>query len=252
MRVQVGRHGRLLAFAAVAAAAVAGVGYASIPGADGVVHACYSKRDGTLRVIDTGTGATCVAAKEGAISWSQAGPPGPPGPKGDKGDKGDPGPALTSLDQVSCDTGSLDKPNGKVTLSVDSSGVITLRCQSSNPVLSVFLANGPQVTNCPITGICGSYYFRYSVQEVDAGGTPVSGGFACAANPDLSLIGQVCQTQRFASGATVRLAPTADSLTAGQTLGETPSWSGCSSVSGNVCTFQAAGGASVTVTPTGS
>lgn len=49
---------------------------ASIPDNNGVIHGCYSNRDGTLRVIDTDAGGTCTAGKEAALNWNQAGPSG--------------------------------------------------------------------------------------------------------------------------------------------------------------------------------
>ena len=39
--------------AVVAAGAIAGVAYATIPDGSGVIHACYTKSSGALRVIDS-------------------------------------------------------------------------------------------------------------------------------------------------------------------------------------------------------
>jgi hypothetical protein len=50
-----------------------GVAYATIPDGKGVIHGCYKKSSGKLRVIDTDAGASCGPAEE-AISWNQAGP----------------------------------------------------------------------------------------------------------------------------------------------------------------------------------
>ena len=75
---------------------------ASIPDGAGAIHGCYTKaappggQPGALRVIDTALGQACQVS-EGAVNWSQNGPPGPQGPQGPqgppgpKGDKGDPG-----------------------------------------------------------------------------------------------------------------------------------------------------------------
>jgi len=60
-------------------AAAAGAGYAAIPDANGVIHGCYSKGKGVLRIVDTEQGETC-ASNETAIQWNQTGPPGPQGP----------------------------------------------------------------------------------------------------------------------------------------------------------------------------
>ena len=75
---------RLLLFSLVfGLAASAGIAYATIPDAGGVIHACYSNNAGAVRVID----ATAQACKgsETALNWSQTGPQGPPGPPGPAG-----------------------------------------------------------------------------------------------------------------------------------------------------------------------
>jgi hypothetical protein len=65
---------KVLAIGAVAGAAavLVTVAAASIPDASGVIHACYTRSSGTLRVSDTGTCTT----KETAISWNNVGPAG--------------------------------------------------------------------------------------------------------------------------------------------------------------------------------
>lgn len=76
----------------VTTGAVAGVPL-KIPGAGGVIHGCYAKSTGILRVSDTG-----CSRGEKALTWNQRGQRGLKGDvgarglKGDKGDKGDPGP----------------------------------------------------------------------------------------------------------------------------------------------------------------
>jgi hypothetical protein len=112
----------------------AGIAYAAIPDASGVVHACYAK-SGQLFVIDSA--ATCGRDRT-ALMWNQtgpagargpagpagaagaagpAGPAGPGGPSGEpgaKGDQGEQGPAGksgVSGYQVVRDDVSLDNPN---------------------------------------------------------------------------------------------------------------------------------------------
>jgi hypothetical protein len=75
--------------------AAGGIAYASIPDSDGVIHGCYTKRDGSLRVIDTNVGGSCSTSKENALNWNQTGPQGPSGPTGQTGPAGTAGP--TSL-----------------------------------------------------------------------------------------------------------------------------------------------------------
>jgi hypothetical protein len=94
------RSRRALVAAAGVSAFVLGVGIAvaSIPGPDGVIHSCYKKNRGNLRVVEK---ASECKKSERSLAWNvkgekgdpgPPGPPGPPGAKGDKGEKGDPGP----------------------------------------------------------------------------------------------------------------------------------------------------------------
>lgn len=67
-----------------------GVAFATIPGANGVIHSCYNANPnsaGALRVIDTDNGTTC-GKNETALDFNQLGPEGPQGVKGDTGDTG--------------------------------------------------------------------------------------------------------------------------------------------------------------------
>src|SRR5438067_4131078 len=70
----------LVALAASVLALGGGMAYASIPSSDGVIHACYTNKDGSLRVIDSPS-QTCQS-KETALNWNTQGPQGPQGPQG--------------------------------------------------------------------------------------------------------------------------------------------------------------------------
>ena len=81
----------LIAIAALASLALAGgVAYATIPDSQGVIHACYAKSGGALRVVDA-TVTNCKTA-ETSLTWNQAGVPGQPGPQGTSGATGPQGP----------------------------------------------------------------------------------------------------------------------------------------------------------------
>jgi hypothetical protein len=67
-------RGSIPALAAVGVMAAVGVGYAAIPGSDGMVSGCYGST-GQLRVIDAEAGAKCTK-KETALRFSQTGPRG--------------------------------------------------------------------------------------------------------------------------------------------------------------------------------
>lgn len=69
-----------------------GAAYAAIPDGTGVIHGCYQKSTGKLRVIDTDQDQTCHPS-EVSLSWSQTGPQGPQGATGPQGPAGPVGPA---------------------------------------------------------------------------------------------------------------------------------------------------------------
>jgi hypothetical protein len=76
-----------------ALALMIGVAYATIPDASGVIHGCYARSGGTLRVIDSSV--TNCKSGETALDWSVRGPhgaQGPPGPQGLQGVQGPQGP----------------------------------------------------------------------------------------------------------------------------------------------------------------
>jgi hypothetical protein len=94
------RRTTIAVIAALGVLAAVGVGYAAIPGSDGVIHSCYnatSNPSGALRVIDAEAGAKC-AKNEKPLAFNQTGPkgdkgdPGPQGPQGVQGPQGEQGP----------------------------------------------------------------------------------------------------------------------------------------------------------------
>lgn len=66
---------------------VAGIAYATIPDSGGVIHGCYARINGALRVIDSEKGQRC-ASNESGLNWNVKGPPGPAGPTGPQGTQG--------------------------------------------------------------------------------------------------------------------------------------------------------------------
>ena len=80
---------RLPAAVLVAAGALvlgAGVVYATIPDVNGVIHGCYAKSGGSLRVIDD-TVINCKST-ETSLNWNVQGVQGPQGPAGPQGAQG--------------------------------------------------------------------------------------------------------------------------------------------------------------------
>lgn len=93
MKITPTRRGSIPTLALVAVVAAAGVGYAAIPSADGVIRGCYMAGPnpaGQLRVIDTDAGAKC-SRNEKSLDFNQRGPSGATGPIGPQGPKGDTG-----------------------------------------------------------------------------------------------------------------------------------------------------------------
>lgn len=71
MRFLTNRGARVGALVVVVLALVAGgVAYASIPDSSGVIHGCYQKINGQLRVIDPGAGGAC-SSSESPLAWNQ-------------------------------------------------------------------------------------------------------------------------------------------------------------------------------------
>jgi len=66
------RHIIVAILGAVALTVGGSVAWATIPDSNGVIHGCYKKKGGALRVVN---GTTCKA-KEKPISWNSAGPGG--------------------------------------------------------------------------------------------------------------------------------------------------------------------------------
>lgn len=71
-------------------AALGGAAWAAIPGPEGIIHGCYNKRTGVLRVIDTAAHGKCKRG-ESELNWMEVGPPGPRGGGGPRGLRGETG-----------------------------------------------------------------------------------------------------------------------------------------------------------------
>lgn len=80
----------LTMLAGIALVGIVSVVRASIPDANGVLHGCYQKNNGQLRIIDAAV--DDCRPSEIAVQWNQQGPPGPIGPPGPQGPMGVQGP----------------------------------------------------------------------------------------------------------------------------------------------------------------
>ena len=82
----------LVVTGAAATLALGSIALAAIPDGGGVVHGCYDKGSGQLRVTDTQTNLpkSCTV-KEAPLDWNLRGVQGLPGPQGPAGPAGAPG-----------------------------------------------------------------------------------------------------------------------------------------------------------------
>ncbi len=80
------KPGLALLIAAGALLGVAGIAYATIPDENGVIHGCYQKSGGALRVIDASV--TNCSKTETSLNWNVKGATGPVGPEGAQGPQG--------------------------------------------------------------------------------------------------------------------------------------------------------------------
>jgi hypothetical protein len=117
IRVRV-TYANVMATVAVVAALGGGAyaALAAIPDSGGVIHACFKKKKGKLRVVNNPK----CKKKERALAWNQTGPPGQQGVKGVKGDDGDqgvPGPTASTSAINSITTGAeFDLTNSDATV----------------------------------------------------------------------------------------------------------------------------------------
>ena len=74
-------------------AGTAAIASASVPDAQGVIHGCYDRQSGQVRIVDTETGTPkgCVKS-ERTVDWNHTGPRGAVGPQGPQGPQGPVGP----------------------------------------------------------------------------------------------------------------------------------------------------------------
>jgi hypothetical protein len=120
--------GRAL-IAVVGITAIGGIAYATIPDSSGVIHSCYKKSGGAVRVIDNAT--TNCSSGETSLNWNVTGPPGSPGPPGPPGPAGVSGYEIVTQEQqdnsfaffggqsASCPTGKKVLGGGASALTAD-------------------------------------------------------------------------------------------------------------------------------------
>jgi hypothetical protein len=149
----------LLALVVASGVALAvGVAHATIPGAGGVISACYQDRNGALRVIDADLN-KCDAA-ERMLTWNMAGATGPTGPSGNSGISGytvvQGGSGSTTLGVASA---TVNCPAGKRALGGGgSASYMGTPFPPNYPILQSSLPSGSSGTGWQVTFATGSTY----------------------------------------------------------------------------------------------
>ncbi len=95
MKLETTVRRRRAAIGAVTATAVlaGGIALAGVPGASGVINACYGEVSRLVRIVDAEAGEQC-RGNEHALAWNQQGDKGDKGDKGERGLQGPPGETL--------------------------------------------------------------------------------------------------------------------------------------------------------------
>lgn len=103
-------------------------GVLHVPGADGIIHSCYSLDNGKLRVIDPQQDQ--CKRNESPLQWNQTGPQGPKGDVGPQGSAGASGaPGLSGYQQIV-------ETHNDFTLGPSTESVHVLSCPDGKKVLS--------------------------------------------------------------------------------------------------------------------
>ena len=173
----------MLVAGAVAALAVGSIAVAAIPDGNGVIHGCYDKTSGLVRVTDSATGKPkgCSSSESG-LTWNQqgpqgplgpvgpagpagpvgaTGPAGPAGPQGDQGVPGPPGPAGQTTVYIKRRPEHVDLPDSPSKL-----GVATLSLPAGTYLVSATGTGND-------TNIDG-HFFVYCELQKNAGGSALT------------------------------------------------------------------------------
>jgi hypothetical protein len=175
----------------VAALALGSFAWAAIPDGGGVIHGCYDKHSGAIRVYDGSTNQPSgCTVKEAALDWNQRGPQGVPGPQGAKGDTGPSNGYVDAwsnapvyIDGVQPTTvASLDLPAGRYVIFAKGS-------VAGN-------SGGNVLVQCTLTAGAG-----YDYTDVDFDADDHTGNVALTIGADLSAAGQAQLRCRALGGA---------------------------------------------------
>jgi len=188
-----------LVLAGVGLLAALGAGaWAAIPGPDGIIHSCYRKRGGQLRVINAA--AKCRHGEVG-LNWSETGPPGPRGGGGPRGHTGARG--LQGVQGPSGPVGPVGPAGAGNAYAASQAGSVTLSSSQQN-ILSLSVPAGKYIVSATVE----------ITNDDGSAGPPVEASCALRDEPG--------DTAEVSAAATI---PFVEKLTAAQTLPLDGAWS---------------------------
>ncbi len=166
------RGRRVVMFSTMTVLLTSIIAFASIPGPDGVIHACYTPRgNGSLRVIDS---TEQCKSNETGLEFNQTGPQGQqgiPGPAGPQGIQGEPGIAGISSRLITVGTGVSD---------------YTIMPSCSEPIRSLLFTKQTEASRLRITyhdtALVGSstlipgFHVEVRIDGSEVGPTPLKNG----------------------------------------------------------------------------
>lgn len=216
---------------AVAVFGVASAVEASIPDASGVIHGCYAKTNGALRVIDTSKDVRCRLS-ENALNWNargvtgargatgaqgatgptgDGGPTGPSGPKGATGASGPTGPF--GPDFLTGNTTNI--PSAPAAYAGTVEGIAPAGSGVSVEVLSPDHAvTATKATFVPVGAFTGTVIVDFLVNDTNALGCSMTSSAGCTATGNVSIAANshltVLITTTFAANSPTNMLTTID------------------------------------------
>jgi hypothetical protein len=175
----------------------------SIPGPDGVIHGCYAKKKGNLRLV--GAGRRC-SKREHAIAFNQQGPRGrtgsrgptgnrgPTGGSGAQGAKGEQGPQGPG---ASTFTATLTSGAPKAALATLANGV-TLSAQCSGTEVELKLETAGPGTHLQVSGTSSTNTPSPVVTPVDSNNVASTATVAGTSAADFAVLARDSTIGKFA------------------------------------------------------
>lgn len=208
--------------------ALGGAAWAAIPGPEGIIHGCYNKRTGALRVIDTAAHGKCKRG-ESELNWMEVGPPGPRGGGGQRGPRGEKGPPGTSGTNGGLSAAYTASESAAVPLSAAQAKVLTLELPAGDYAVtaSVEIANedakggGTEAATCALKKLpsptgevtaAATVPFLEHVEGGEAQTVPLAGTWSLSATETLEL---ACTKTSTGSGAVSAKLARIDAATVG-------------------------------------